>query len=286
MKHIGLTMNREKADAAAVLTRLCDYAKQHELTLFTADDAPGLPACVRRVAPDILRASIDVMIAFGGDGTVLHAARIIGEDGPPLAGVNLGSLGFLTSVAESELERLLDALMNDRCTIADRTVARCRVTRENQPPREYDAVNDVVVGWGSSSRLVTLRLDVDYETVTCADCDGLIVATPTGSTGHSLSAGGPIVHPSSPVFVINIICPHTLSNRPLVLPQDSAVRVTVERASKDLLLAVDGQDRETLQIGESITIERAPHTLRLLNLPEYSYFDLLRRKLHWRGSTV
>ncbi len=150
----------------------------------------------------------------------------------------------------------------------------------------HRALNDVVIGWGESSRVVHLRLRIDGEDVGHYVCDGLIVSTPTGSTGHSLSGGGPIVHPEAPVFVINPICPHTLSHRPMVVPDGSLIEVRIERSSKKQICAIDGQDHCRVLEGDTLLIQRGRRPVRLLHPPGYSYFDLLRRKLHLRGSTV
>lgn len=286
MQHIGITVNRDKPLADTVVDRLCRCAAAHGLQLWSCDpDLPeveGLQACT---CDDLLDRA-DLMMALGGDGTLLHAARLLGERPIPLAGINLGSLGFLTSVSEDRLEALIEAFKKDRYRVNERTLIGCRATVNGQTSGPFLAVNDVVVGWGRSSRLVTLGLKVNGEPVMSSSCDGLIVATPTGSTGHSLSAGGPIVHPACPVLLVESICPHTLSNRPLVVPSDSALTLTVENSTKSLILSVDGQDRANLNTGDTVRVEAAATKLKLVTLEDYSYFAVLRQKLHWRGSNV
>ncbi|MBU1908441.1 MAG: NAD(+)/NADH kinase, partial [Verrucomicrobia bacterium] len=173
-----------------------------------------------------------------------------------------------------------------RYTTSVRAVAECRLIRRKKVLGRYRALNDIVIGWGASSRLMTLNLLIDGEQVASYHCDGLIVATPTGSTAHALSAGGPILHPDCPCFVVCAICPHTLSNRPLVLSDQKQVTVEVTRTASHLLLSVDGQEEPSVELGDRVEIRRSPHSVRLVLLPEYSYFSVLRQKLNWRGSSV
>jgi NAD+ kinase len=148
------------------------------------------------------------------------------------------------------------------------------------------ALNDVVLGWGVSSRTASISARVNGDLVTTYSCDGLIVATPTGSTGHSLSAGGPILHPETPAFVLSVICPHALTVRPLVINDDSTLTITIEPVSKPLVLSVDGRPEPELAPGTELTLRRSPRNVSLLHLPGYSYFSMLRNKLNWRGSAI
>ncbi|MBU0677389.1 MAG: NAD(+)/NADH kinase [Verrucomicrobia bacterium] len=145
-----------------------------------------------------------------------------------------------------------------------------------------------MIGWGSSSRVLTLGLSINDEIVTSYICDGLMISTPTGSTGHSLSAGGPILHPQTPAFIINVICPHTLSTRPLVVPDDSTITIHVMDMAKDkkVILAVDGQEEQPFEEGDKLVVKKTSQGVRFIHLPGYSYFEVLRHKLHWRGSNV
>jgi NAD+ kinase len=204
----------------------------------------------------------------------------------PVLGVNLGSLGFLTSVTEEELDRALDVLQKGSFTTSVRSIADCRLIRGSKELGRYRALNDAVIGWGTSSRVNTLALDVDEEQVASYACDGLIVSTPTGSTGHSLSAGGPILTPDSPCFVVSPICPHTLSNRPLVVSDQRTITVHVAKALGRLVLSVDGQEELAIEQGDRLEVRRSPQSVRFVHLPGYSYFSVLRQKLLWRGSSV
>lgn len=150
----------------------------------------------------------------------------------------------------------------------------------------YYALNDIVIGWGESSRVVTLGVKIDGADVSEYVCDGLIVSTPTGSTGHSLSAGGPIVQPGAPVFVLNPICPHTLSNRPMVISDDRQIEIRVCASDKRQLLVIDGQDQHAMEQGDQVELSRADRRVRFIHLPGFSYYELLRQKLNWRGSST
>ena len=230
--------------------------------------------------------SVDVALALGGDGTVLYTARALHGSEVPILGINLGSLGFLTSVADTEIFQALEAVAQDRGQLVERAVAECRIFQEGKPVGVESALNDMVLGWGASSRIVTLNLSIDGETVGSFMCDGMMVSTPTGSTGHSLSAGGPILHPDVGGFGINVICPHTLSSRPLVVPDSCLIEIEVANALKELILSIDGQDEYKVEQGDRIEIRKSPHPARFLQLEGHSYFSVLAQKLHWRGSSL
>lgn len=286
MKKIGVLVNCRKPGAPAMLKRLADRAAALGMKLVACDETADAVPGAKRVSAKSFAKHIDVLLAMGGDGTMLKAVRVLGGSDKPVLGVNLGSLGFLTSVTEEHLERALDVLHKGNYTTSKRTMLECRLFRGARPVGSYRALNDVVIGWGVSSRVITLEVSVDREPVASYVCDGLIVSTPTGSTGHSLSASGPILHPDSPCLVISLICPHTLSNRPLVISDRSAVRVRVVKAQKKILLSVDGQEERRIGQGDCIEVRRSPRGVRFIHLPGYSYFSVLRQKLHWRGSNV
>jgi len=286
VRRIAIIVNCGKANASAVIRRAETCAGQLGLELYTCDQTSTLLPSSIKVTPAEIPCLVDAVLAIGGDGTLLHAARTLNGADIPIIGVNLGSLGFMTSVPEENLEKTMDALRRDNVEPSRRTMLDCVLQHGGEEMERWTALNDIVVGWGSSSRIITLDIAVDGQNVTRTMCDGLIVSTPTGSTGHSMSAGGPIVHPETPAFLITIICPHTLSNRPLIISDTNPVDVTVSSAEKSLLLAIDGQDRYQINQGDCIHIEKADTSLQLLHLPEYRYFDILKHKLHWSGSVV
>ncbi|MDZ4198790.1 MAG: NAD(+)/NADH kinase [Kiritimatiellia bacterium] len=286
MKTLGVLANLSKPAARETLRRIADCARRLDLRLATCDQTARLLPEARLWQPQTFRRKIEALLALGGDGAMLYAVRMIGDADIPVLGVNLGSLGFLTSVPVDRVEEALAALAGGQCIESCRTRLECRLIRGRRNLGRHYALNDVVLGWGTTSRVVTLTLSVNGEPVDTTVCDGLIVSTPTGSTGHSLSAGGPVLHPGSPVFVVNPICPHTLSNRPIVIPDGSVVEIQVESADKNLLLVVDGQEHSAVRKGDRVRVSLADRGVRILNLPGYSYFNVLRKKLHWSGSSV
>lgn len=286
MNRIGITANVAKPAVDDALATVVRFARSAGWTLITCDDTADRSVFLQRVPPHRFAEELDAMIAMGGDGTMLQAARHLCGRDVPLMGVNLGSLGFLASVPLERLTEALQRMADGSCIVSHRTQLAAAVRHDGVETGSYCALNDVVLGWGDSSRIVALELRMNGRTVSVFTCDGLIVSTPTGSTGHSLSAGGPIVHPDAGVFVVNPICPHTLSHRPMVVPDTHQIEVVLLRTSKELILAVDGQDHHRLTQGDRVEIRKSPHTLRFLHLPGDDYFDLLRQKLHWRGSTI
>jgi NAD+ kinase len=290
MKKIGVIVNTKRPRAPEVLTELRQLAQQHGFSLYaeTSEMAHALDAALIPVAE--FGEKVDVALALGGDGTVLYASRALHGSDVPIMGINLGSLGFLTSVGDTEMSAALGAIANKTCKISSRLVAECRIIQNGSTGME-SALNDVVLGWGASSRIVTLGLltlglRIDNEQVGTFMCDGMIVSTPTGSTGHALSSGGPILHPGIGAFGINVICPHTLGTRPLVVPDASRIEIEVISAAKELILSIDGQDEYKVEKGGRIEVCKSPHEARFLQLQDHSYFSVLSQKLHWRGSAL
>jgi NAD+ kinase len=287
MKSLGIIVNSAKPRTGDVLPRLVAAAKKHGVKLYSCQPTTShLPGVVNVDEKDF-PVHIDALIALGGDGTLLKTVRHISEKTIPVLGVNLGRMGFLTSVTEAELESGVEALVKGNYTTSDRTMLEARILDRNQKERGHArALNDMVVGWGQSTRIVTLDVNINDEPVTSYRCDGVIVSTPTGSTGHSLSAGGPILHPEAKALILNVICPHTLSARPLVVPDDARISIIVKQTGKQLLLSIDGQDGESLSDGDALVIKKSRDIFRLVHLPGYQYFSVLRKKLQWSGSSA
>lgn len=284
MKRIGILANCGKDRAPEVLKTLAAMAGKLKLELVADEATAGLLQHCQALPVDQLCDEVDVVMALGGDGTMLRAVRALDGRDKPVIGVNIGSLGFLTTVAEEELGQALQCLSDGNFSTSVRTIAEASLVRNNAVIAEYRGLNDIVVRSGPSGRVVTLDVAIEKEQVTSYICDGLIVSTPTGSTGYSLSAGGPILTPGTSAFVISLICPHTLSSRPLVIPDDIRISITAARSAGDLRLNVDGQVGQPLVEGDCVKVKRSEKGVRLLHLPGYSYFSVLRQKLHWRGS--
>ena len=286
MKTLGVIANCGKPGTPEALRRLALAARARGLRLVSfGDTACGLRECeTLEVARAVDEA--DAFVVLGGDGTMLHASHLIGASGKPMLGVNLGKLGFLTGVDVSNLDAALDAMIAGACVVSERAVIDCSVWRGGRQLGASRALNDVVVGWGQSSRIITFDVTIDGKPMTSYRCDGIIVATPTGSTAHSLSAGGPIVHPETPALLINVLSPHTLTARPVLIPERQVIGITVAESGKELLGSVDGQEQYKLGQGDRLDIRTSPDRVRFLHLPGYNYFDVLRQKLGWRGSSA
>ena len=243
------------------------------------------PATDRAVAgKSALAAGVDVVLVLGGDGTLLSMADCIGEAGSaiPILGVNFGSLGFLTEITLPELYPSLEAALDGRAHIENRMMLRSTTIRDGKTFAQLIALNDAVITKTARSRLIDLSVSVGDEFVTRVKADGLIIATPTGSTAYNLSAGGPIVHPSVDALVLTPIAPHTLTNRPIVIPANSAVRVQPNMQDRDeVFVTFDGQAGFELQAGDEVTVRRAETPLRLIRPSTRSYFEVLRTKLKW-----
>jgi NAD+ kinase len=274
----------------AALTTLVDAARwldAHGCTPIIEHEsarAAGLGDRWPTVRREALPAAVDVVIAFGGDGTLLDAASAVAHSAadPALLGINLGHLGFLTEASASDMATALEALMADRVQIETREILTGTVTRDGTTRASHFALNDVVVTRGALSRMIELDVAVDGRQVCHVKADGIIVATATGSTAYNLSAGGPIVHPSVDAFVLTPIAPHTLTQRPLVLPAAARIefRPVIEPQS-EIVLTFDGQFGWPLETGDIVGLARAPRRLRFVRTSGRTHFDMLREKLKW-----
>jgi NAD+ kinase len=255
--------------------------------VFETDAAHLLPRRPprRTAAWDDLPYIVDLLLVLGGDGTLLSVADRVSLTGCdlPVLGVNFGHLGFLTEINFPELFPLLELAIAGRATIEHRLIMRARVLRSGSRIAEHVAFNDVVITRGALSRIIELSVTVGGEFVARFNADGLIVASPTGSTAYNLSAGGPILHPAVDALVLTPIAPHTLSNRPIVIPASAPVQVTptARDADREVILTLDGQVGLTLQPGDTVEAVRNETPVRLVKSPTQSYFDVLRRKLKW-----
>ena len=228
--------------------------------------------------------NIDLAIVIGGDGTLLHVARRMAETNIPVAGVNLGRLGFLTDIPQSDMLNEIDEILAGNYDIEDRLMLDVQVSRGNEVLYQEIALNDVVIGRHSLDKLINWEVHVDQQFVTSARSDGVILSTPTGSTAYALSAGGAIVHPGTDVISMVPVSPHTLSNRPIMLPASSEVEFTIKNTSKNCAhVSADGLIGCTLAGDEVVKITRSEHSANLVHTQSYNYFAMLRAKLGWGG---
>jgi len=225
----------------------------------------------------------DLVIALGGDGTILKAARQVSGFNLPVLGVNLGGFGFLAGVSLSDLYPTLTIILQKRFTTVERMLLRSEVIRKGRTVGKFLALNDVVVKDGITARVIKLRLEVNNQYVATYVGDGLIVSTPTGSTAYSLAASGPIVHPDLSLIILSPICPHTLALRPLIISSNDAVRIWVEADHAEVILTMDGQENICLKLGDLIQVKKAKERLKLIVPERKSYYQILRAKLKWGG---
>jgi NAD+ kinase len=233
-----------------------------------------------------LGAATDLLVVAGGDGTILRVVGQLGEAIKPIFGINVGSLGFLTTASSATYREAVECLAKDRINFSRRALLEARVRLAEKQTAKMLALNDAVLSRGELSRLVLLRTRVNGETLTEFNADGLIVATPTGSTAYSLSAGGPILDPESGVFVITPICPHVLTNRSIIVAEGSTIEIEASDPDYPVFLTLDGRKPIHVERGSVVTIRKAKKTLPLASLPDASFFSVVRQKLKWSGSNL
>jgi NAD+ kinase len=224
----------------------------------------------------------DLVVVLGGDGTLIAASRFVGEREVPILGVNLGSLGFLTEITLAELYPAMERCLDGDFEVSERMMLSAAIEREGQILEEHRVLNDVVINKGALARIIDMKTSVDGRHLTTFKADGLILSTPTGSTGYSLSANGPIIHPALECISITPICPHTLTNRPLVVAKDAKVAIMIESGVDErVFLTLDGQVGMNLVSGDVVRICRSHHVTRLIQSRSKDYFEVLRTKLKW-----
>jgi NAD+ kinase len=233
-----------------------------------------------------LGAVADLLVVAGGDGTILRVVGQLGEAIKPIFGINVGSLGFLTTASSATYREAVECLARDRINFSQRGLLEARVRLHEKQTAKMLALNDAVLSRGELSRLVMLRTRVNGEPLTEFNADGLIVATPTGSTAYSLSAGGPILDPESGVFVITPICPHVLTNRSIIVAEGSTIEIEASDPDYPVFLTLDGRKPIHVERGSVVTIRKAKKTLPLASLPHASFFSVVRQKLKWSGSNL
>jgi len=282
MKRIGIVAKTDRAEAKDVVAGLLQWCAARDcvpvLDKETAALCPNAGVAAAR-KPD-LPGQVDVLLVLGGDGTLLSMARLVGDLGVPILGVNLGGLGFLAALTVDELYPALESLLRDELVIEERMMLVATVSRQGERLSEYAALNDMVITKSAMSRIIRLEVAVDGELATGYRADGLIISTPTGSTAYCLSAGGPIVYPTMDAVVLTPICSHTLTNRPIVLPASLRIEVTLA-TDQDVMLTADGQVGFALKPWDTVEIRRASARTRLLRPPHKNFFSVLRTKLKW-----
>jgi NAD+ kinase len=226
---------------------------------------------------------LDCIFVLGGDGTFLSAVRWIGDRNIPILGIKFGEVGFLAEIAEENLYTAAEMVLKGDFILRPRMRLSVKVRRRNETLAQETILNDVVINRGALARLAHIETYIDDHYLTTYSADGLIVATPTGSTAYSLAAGGPVIHPAVPGIILTPICPFTLTNRPLIVPESANIKIRLTKGSRDIILTFDGQKGLEIDDRDEIVIQKGPHPIRLITLPDRQYFDILKNKLKWSG---
>ncbi|WP_309894875.1 NAD(+)/NADH kinase [Archangium sp.] len=278
MRTLLLVAKKDKPEAAELAARIRErYASVEVL----GDRLLAHTLGWARVDDRELATRAELVVVLGGDGTLIHAARLLDGRPTPLLGINLGSLGFMTEIPVEELFPTMDEVLAGRFKVDSRMKLSCRLIREGRVIVEDEILNDVVINKGALARIADHEVSVDGVPIATYKADGVILATPTGSTAYSLSAGGPIVHPSVDCTVLTPICSHALTHRPIVVPADRTIRISLRTETADTFLTLDGQTGHSLQCGDSIEVVRSPNRVNLVRNTRVGYFSILRQKLHW-----
>ncbi|RMG51313.1 MAG: NAD(+) kinase [Acidobacteria bacterium] len=283
LKRVGVIIKPKLKQAEDVLHRLAQWLADHAIEFVAEPPVKEIaPRCRARIVPrDEISRQVDVIIVFGGDGTMIATARSLNDFPVPVLGVNFGGLGYLTEFTLEELFPALEQMLRGAVSIERRMMLDAGVWRRGQPVAAQTVLNDAVVNKSALARIIEIECLVNDQYVTSFRADGIIVATPTGSTAYSLSAGGPIVYPTMEALLITPICPHMLTNRPLVIPPTSTVKLILRTAREEVTLTLDGQTGVHLQSDDEVIVRRSERYLELIRPLHKNYFQVLRDKLHW-----
>lgn len=279
VKTAGIICKHDNEEAVEAAAELVSWLKERGVAS-AIDKGAAAKLGVEGVHKEDIPEQADVIVVLGGDGTLLSVARLIGERGTPIVGVNLGTLGFLTTVTLDQLYPTMETVLSGQYTVQERIMLLACIKRGGKTISEHHVLNDLVITKGALARIIDLEAYIDGAYLTSFRADGLIIYTPTGSTGYSLSAGGPIVHPTLSCLGITPICPHMLTNRPLILP-DTVVFETVIKSEEDVYLTLDGQVGFLLKQGDVIVGKVAEHKTYTVMSPNEDYYSMLRSKLKW-----
>jgi NAD+ kinase len=285
MRKIGVIAKGNKPEAIQVVKELVGWLKDRKVECFVDSDiakAVSHPSLDKQEMPG----AVDMVVVLGGDGTLLAAARALQKKQVPILGVNLGGLGFLTESTLAELYPMLEAILRGEYKTDERMLLEARVWRDKKVADTFTVLNDVVINKGALARIIELETSVDQAYLTTFRADGLIICTPTGSTGYSLSAGGPIVYPSLHSIIITPICPHTMTNRPIIVPKEATINVTLCSADQEVFLTLDGQVGFKMELYDRVEIKKGEGFVRLIKSPSRVYFEVLRQKLMWGADIV
>jgi NAD+ kinase len=285
-KTIGIVAHPRKSGVGDLVNAIAKEFSSFSITPLLEKETARIAGQKSEYSITELGAAADLLVVAGGDGTILRVVGQLGEAIKPIFGINVGSLGFLTTASSATYREAVECLAKDRINFSERALLEARVRLGEKQTAKMLALNDAVLSRGELSRLVLLRTRVNGETLTEFNADGLIVATPTGSTAYSLSAGGPILDPESGVFVITPICPHVLTNRSIIVAEGSTIEIEASDPDYPVYLTLDGRKPIHVERASVVTIRKAKKTLPLASLPDASFFSVVRQKLKWSGSNL
>ncbi len=284
MKRIGIVVKAHK-EAVDKADKLATWLKGKGIKVLTRKNIPAPITSRHCLVENIDKAPSDLscIVVLGGDGTFISAVRWIQDTGIPVLGVNLGAFGFLTEAPVDQLFPVMKEVINENFSTEERILLSAKVVRDGEDVACQTVLNDVVVNKEALARIAHIHAYVDNDYLTTFKADGLIVSTPTGSTAYSLSAGGPIIYPSLNTITLTPICPFTLINRPLILPDNVTVKIKVDEGDSNIFLTFDGQVGLHVTCQDAIIVQKAPHTIHMIKIPGQSYYDVLKAKLSWSG---
>lgn len=281
MQKIGIIAKPHRHEVKGILDQLVPWLTDRGIEVFLDTDTANAIGRSSTFQKSKIPSLVEMIIVLGGDGTLLSVARLVEGKEALILGVNLGGLGFLTEVTLDRLYPTLDNILKKDFIIDERMLLKSHIQRQGERIAQSTVLNDVVVTKGSLARMINLDVYINYQFVTTIRADGLIVSTPTGSTAYSLSAGGPIIHPSLDAIIITPICPHTLTNRPIVVPNDVGVEVILKSKDEGAVATFDGQVGFSLREEDVVEIRASEQKIRLIASPDKNYFEILREKLKW-----
>ena len=287
VRRVGVLVKPNQPEALMAICRLVEWCAREGIEVaggprLERERIEHETGCsVQTLEHEELVRSVDLIVALGGDGTMIATARMIGDAATPVLGVNFGTLGYLAEFAVEDMTPALDAVLAGDYTLDRRLMLSAQVRRGGETQMHDRVLNDVVISKSALARIIEIETWVDRKFVNCFRADGLIISTPTGSTAYNLSAGGPVIYPSMNAFVITPICPHTLSNRPLVVPDDVELELILKTPKEEVALTLDGQVGVPLEYGDCVAVRKSAMTFNLIQAHTRNYFDVLRNKLKW-----
>ena len=281
LKKVGIYAKTNHPDAEQIAATICVRFKLEQIEVLLEDSLAEQIGQVNGHAGEDIPGEVDLIIVLGGDGTLISVARLIGDRNVPIVGVNLGRLGFLTEVTRDELPEMLERLISGNYKVSDRMMLDASIYRNDRVVGQFTVLNDIVINKGALARIIDMETSVDGRHLTSYKADGLIISTPTGSTGYNLAAGGPIIYPDINSLLITPICPHMLTNRPIMVWSRSVIEIKVNFEDDVVFFTGDGQVGRKLLPGDRVEVRRSEARTRLVSSPSKDYFEILRTKLNW-----